>query len=79
MARIIDDSALTGPARRKASYPWDEWFDGRTRELVRGEDFTISTSAFARSAYAAAVLRGKRARISVLEDRILLRAEKRPA
>ena len=79
MARIIEDSALTGPARRKASYPWDEWLDGQTRELVRGEDFTINTSAFARSAYAAAQMRGKRARITVMDDSILLRAEKRQA
>ena len=79
MAKIIDDSALTGAARRNTRYPWDEWFDGQTRELVRGEDFTISTTAFGRSAYGAAQMRGKRARITVLEDRILLRAEKRPA
>ena len=76
MAKIIDDAALPSGGDRKL-YPWAEWFDGRTRELTRGEDFDRDVEAFARQIYPAAKTRGFRARVSVVDEKtIRIRATK---
>jgi hypothetical protein len=64
MARILEDHSWTRGKRRGSSYPWAEWFDGKTRELVRGEDFTSTLKSFRTTAYVAA----KRAGVTVRSE-----------
>jgi hypothetical protein len=46
MAEIVSDSAWAETTRKSVSkYPWDEWFDGKTRILVQGEDFTVTPAS----------------------------------
>ena len=46
MAEIVSDSVWTETRRKSVSkYPWDEWFDGKTRILVQGEDFTVTPAS----------------------------------
>lgn len=50
MSRIVSDDVFTNYLHRKGKpkYPYDEWMDGKTRVMVRGEDFdwTIRTASF---------------------------------
>ena len=32
-------------AGRTPKYPWDEWFDGQTRVIMKGEDYTCKTES----------------------------------
>lgn len=64
MARILEDYSWTRGKRRGPSYPWTEWFDGKTRELVKGDDFTCSLKSFRTTAYVAA----KRAGVTVRSE-----------
>jgi hypothetical protein len=56
MAEIVDDDLL-----RKFTYPWDEWSDGRTWQITRGEDFEVSAMAMRAQITGAATRRGMRA------------------
>lgn len=42
-----------------SEYPWDEWFDGQTRLIVHGEDFTCTARSFQSACRAAAAKRNK--------------------
>ena len=57
MAKILDETqAPTG--RHGVRYPWDEWLDGKPRELVPGEDFKIKSASMRVLVYQAAYKRG---------------------
>lgn len=45
MAEVLDDFQFTGG---RGSYP-DEWFDGKIRKLVRGDDFTAKPTSLRQS------------------------------
>lgn len=49
MAKIIKQFTKGKPGP-KSKYNWDEWFDGQTRELTQGKDFTCSVATFERYA-----------------------------
>jgi len=70
MARKVDRI----PARNGSKYPWNEWLDGDMRELAQGEDFTISASQLARSAWAAANRRRVDVTIRVRGDKVYIQA-----
>jgi hypothetical protein len=53
-------------------YPWNEWFDGSTWELTRGEDFDCPASSFRVRAQAAAAQRGMKLATRVREDTCLI-------
>lgn len=55
-ARILDTLPPKSGWRRK--YPWDEWADGRIRELVKGEHFHCSFLGFRSSCQMHAVRNG---------------------
>ena len=46
-------------------YPWDDWLDGQSHKLTRGEDFRTSPHSFARAAHSAAQVRGRKVRTSI--------------
>lgn len=60
MAKVIEGDIQDGRGRSAISYPWDEWFDGRHWEIVRGEDFDSSVENFRGNALAAARRRSMR-------------------
>lgn len=59
MAEKVDHFPDTDrrPTRR---YPWDEWTDGGTWKLTRGEDFDAPADQFRNRLYAVATRRGKK-------------------
>ena len=46
------------PRRKQRSYPWDEWTDGSSWPLVRGEDFDLELEVFRNKLYTQATRRG---------------------
>jgi hypothetical protein len=77
MAKIVNDSAL-GELRHAFKYPWDEWFDGQTREMVPGEDFFTGAATFRNTFGTAARQRGLLAQTRITGDnRVIARAVKR--
>ena len=58
---------------RKSDVP-DEWFDGSTWEVVKGEDFKIKVNSMRTSLSTQAALIGKKIQAEVHEDRIVFRA-----
>ena len=59
MAKIIEGNIPHGKADI-SKYPWEEWFDGQTRELTRGVDFTVTLASFRCTILAAGKRCGKR-------------------
>lgn len=46
------------PGRRRSQYNWDEWLDGQTWLLRRGEDYNVSTDVMRANVSKAAAARG---------------------
>lgn len=76
MARIVDSLP---PARIKSNYPWDEWFDGRAWELVKGEDFDCEVQSMRTMAYSRARERGLHAASRIVGDTLTIQATKKDA
>ena len=68
MATIINDYTFP-PTGRPEKYPWNEWFDGKTRRLQRGVDFSNHPGNFRMTVYQAARRRGVVVQTS-LEDNL---------
>lgn len=70
MAQIVEDSvAWLPPSSRTSSlYPWDEWFDGKTRILTRGDDFICTLTTIRAGIHTAAFRRGKSIRTRQISD-----------
>ena len=51
MAKTIDDSLLVTNRGRTHQYPWSEWTDGKTWEVVKGEDFECTLNSFRNGLY----------------------------
>lgn len=58
--RILEpDEAHAVKRGRRPKYDWDKWFvDGKTTELVEGEDFTCNVASIRQMAYTRAMGRG---------------------
>lgn len=54
MARIITNPDWTTKRQSREKYPYAEWFDGKTRQLILGEDFHCSYNSMVSLLYAAA-------------------------
>jgi hypothetical protein len=39
MAHRLEDFSWDGKNKGRSKYPWNEWTDGNTWEIVQGEDF----------------------------------------
>lgn len=62
-------STVTVPElRRRATYPWDRWVDGKPRTAVKGVDFWCSPDSFGSACYAAARRMGMRCHVRVMHD-----------
>lgn len=68
MAKVIEH-----PDPLPRHYPWAQWLDGRTWELVRGVDFDCAPASFQRNAYRAARRRGGGLATRIVGDRVQLR------
>lgn len=64
MARTLDSF----PEARRGIYPWDEWLDGRVRELHQGVDYQKATKSFRSAAQQAARVRKGRVRTTVIDN-----------
>lgn len=64
-----DDSSAT---YRKRLYDWENWFDGQSWKLVRGEDFSTDVVAFRRYLYTVAHTKKVRVRTKVVGDDALM-------
>ena len=61
MAKILDVFPDIAQRRtRKGKHPWDEWFDGKPRELTRGVDFKTKPRSFIGAAYSHAKRHGRK-------------------
>lgn len=75
MAKVVEgDLPLDG---RASKYPWEQWFDGRTWELTKGEDYNVQNENMRSATYIAAKRSGKRVSISVV-DETTIRLQARP-
>ena len=76
MAEIVSDSVWAETVRKSVSkYPWDEWFDGKTRILVRGEDFTVTPASIRNTISVNAFRRRTGVRTRILDgNRVLVQA-----
>jgi len=69
MAEIVDNSVWSdGTGRTTLRYPWDEWLDGKTRILTRGEDFDSSVAAVRNSIYIKGYRRNVKVRIRIIDE-----------
>ena len=60
MAKVIDSELLVTNRGRSHQYPWDEWTDGQTYEVERGDDFDCSRNSFRNGLYSIAKSFGKK-------------------
>lgn len=67
MATIIDASEVSWGRGRVAGYPWEEWFDGQTRQLTRNKDFKIKPESLRGQAYTAARRHRVKIRTKILD------------
>jgi hypothetical protein len=72
MARKIE--AMVPDGRASGKYPWAEWLDGDAWELVRGEDFTVTTSSLKTVIHQAASRAGLVATVRVKKDKVYIQA-----
>lgn len=68
MAKKVNPDLLSGGRGRPPIYPWDEWLDGSTWLLTKGEDFDIQIESMRQSIYNMARRRGGHARVSTTVD-----------
>lgn len=68
MARVIEGNVKRRAPGRAAKYLWAEWFDGQSREMIRGDDFSVDARVFRCIASSAARSRGKKLVTSVIDD-----------
>lgn len=72
MAKVLKQFAFGGRAGVK--YPWDEWLDGQIWELTHGKDFNCVVVNFRSAVYVEAKRRGKKVRISLRENSVVIQA-----
>lgn len=69
MAEIVSDNVWAESGRKSASkYPWDEWFDGKTRILVQSDDFTVTPKSIQNTIHVNAFRRGVKVRTRILDN-----------
>jgi hypothetical protein len=67
MAKVLD-SFPDAAKHSRENYPWDEWLDGKIRELRAGEDFWIKRQSFRARAMQKAYDRGGTVRMANMDD-----------
>jgi hypothetical protein len=68
MAKVVDDTQLMSNRGRAHIYPWSDWTDGQTWEVVGGEDFQCSVSSFRNGLYSIAKTMKLKVITMTLED-----------
>jgi hypothetical protein len=67
MAEIVSDNVWAETGRSVSKYPWDEWFDGKTRILAQGEDFTVTPASIRNTISVNAFRRRVKVRTRILD------------
>ena len=65
MANILEEMpkiVRVGGGRKGSKYPLEEWFDGKVRELVQGEDFDCTAESLINSLHTRAAKQGLKVR-----------------
>lgn len=70
MAKIIEK--VPDNRGKKEGYPWDEWTDGQSRELVFGEDFHVNPYTFRNYVYDVARRKGMKVKASMEGDSVFI-------
>lgn len=55
---VIDPGEFPRPINNNHYHPYHEWFDGKPRRLVKGDDFTCQVSTLREAVRNAAMKRG---------------------
>lgn len=77
MASVLTDEPVWFTSRR-SKYNWDEWLDGQTWHLKKGEDFSVASGALRAAAANAAKVRGLVLKAKITpEGDVVLRAVKK--
>jgi hypothetical protein len=66
MARVLDD--YKPPAYHGTEYPWDQWLNGKSWLLTKGEDFSCTVRSIGVSIRKAAKKRGLRISVTTYVD-----------
>ena len=72
MAKVLKEFAFQRPG--VSLYPWHDWFDGQIWELTHGKDFNCVVVNFRSAVYVEAKRRGKKVRISLRENSVVIQA-----
>jgi hypothetical protein len=74
MASVLSQEPVWFTSRR-SKYSWDQWLDGQTWHLKKGEDFTVASGALRAAAANAAKVRDLDLRAKITpEGDVILRA-----
>ncbi len=74
MAEKLENHEFSVVLGRPPKYPWDEWLDGSTWRITRGQDFDVEPSSMRKGASQAASRRGLRAQTQIEDDSVIFRA-----
>lgn len=82
MAKVLDAMPKKVSGKRSAVYPYDEWFDGRARELEAGVDFKSKARSLGNLLRMEASKRGLKISVYLQGDNVFVqtvKAEPKPA
>lgn len=66
MARILDDDLPPGRNTRK--YPWEEWTDGKAREIRQGDDYYVTNETMRMGLFSRANRTGTKVRTQMVKE-----------
>lgn len=69
MAIILKNFKFAEPT---SIYPWDQWLDGQTWELIQGKDFKCAAKSFRKQAVKAAQKKQGKVRTNTFEKKIVI-------
>ncbi|MAZ23228.1 MAG: hypothetical protein CMB22_00275 [Euryarchaeota archaeon] len=75
MAEILE-SYTFAQRGRGSTHPYEEWFDGRIRRLIKGVDFECAPASIRQSVYTAARSRNIKVSTNLLPNALVLQAQK---
>lgn len=77
MAKKLERYDFTRGGAHNVKYPWDEWLDGSTWQLMQGEDFKVKPTSIRAQAFVQARLRGMRVHTQIVDGTVVIQAYSR--
>ena len=74
MSEVVED--VLWQDRMPGKYPWNEWLDGRSWKLTKGEDFHIQPESFRATISVTAKRRGLKVRTKAFDGGMFVQAYK---